>query len=227
MRSLFSVFDPATGFYSLNLNWGALLRPLLIPSGFWLLSRKPLRLICLLYFSLATEIKLNSFKGVPNSVALVLVGLFVFIVCNNFFGLLPYVFTPSRHPALTRVLALSTWVGYLGYSTAVNPSHFFSHLAPTGTPKALIPFMVLIELVRSFMRPLTLAVRLAANIVAGHLLLVLVSSPIPSLTTVLMGLVLMGLGALLVLELGVSFIQSYVFMRLRSLYVGELQANNL
>lgn len=87
--------------------------------------------------------------------------------------------------------------------------------------------MVLIELVRSLIRPLTLAVRLAANMVAGHLLLVLTRTPIPSLGGVLLRLVFVGLSGLVLLELGVSFIQSYVFIRLSSLYVGEIQAENL
>lgn len=66
----------------------------------------------------------------------------------------------------------------------VNPSNFLAHLVPTGTPPLLIPFMVIIELVRRVIRPLTLAVRLAANMVAGHLLLVLVRGPIASLERV-------------------------------------------
>jgi len=57
---------------------------------------------------LAAEVKLNSFDGVANSIPLVLVSVFAFIVCNNFFGLLPYVFTASRHPSFTCVLALSS-----------------------------------------------------------------------------------------------------------------------
>lgn len=77
------------------------------------------------------------------------------------------------------------------------------------------------------MRPLTLAVRLAANIVAGHLLLVLTRSPIPSLGGLVLGVVFLGLAGLVLLELGVSFIQRYVFIRLSSLYVGEVQAENL
>lgn len=77
------------------------------------------------------------------------------------------------------------------------------------------------------MRPLTLSVRLAANIIAGHLLLVLASSPGASVGAAGLAVLITGLVALLRLELGVSFIQSYVFMRLSSLYVGELKQDNL
>ena len=68
------------------------------------------------------------------------------------------------------------------YRVSVNPSNFLSHLVPRGTPIVLVPFMVFIELVRRVIRPLTLAVRLAANMVAGHLLLVLVRGPAPTIS---------------------------------------------
>jgi len=227
MGSLFSIFDPSTGIGLININWFSILRIIIIPSSYWLLSRKTVRAVNLIWAGLAAEIKLNRFKGVPNSVPLVLVRVFSLILCNNFLGLVPYVFTASSHPAFTRVLALSSWGGYIIYSTIINTSRFLAHLAPVGTPKVLIPFMVLIELVRSVIRPLTLAVRLAANIVAGHLLLVLTRSPIPSLGGLVLGVVFLGLAGLVLLELGVSFIQRYVFIRLSSLYVGEVQAENL
>ena len=227
MRSLFSVFDPATGLKYLYFNWISVFRACALPSGYWLLTSKPCRVLRVIWAGLAAEIKLNRFKGIANSIPLSLVALFTFIVCNNFLGLLPYVFTASRHPSFTCVLALSSWIGYLLYSIRSNPSSFLAHLAPVGTPKVLIPFMVLIELIRSLMRPLTLAVRLAANIVAGHLLLVLTRSPMPRLGSLVLGVVFIALGGLVVLELGVSFIQRYVFISLSSLYIGEVQANNL
>ena len=96
---------------------------------------------------------------------------------------------------------------------------------PKGTPYVLVPFMVLIEIVRNLMRPLTLSIRLAANMVAGHLLLALVRGPMPSISVVLLGAAFVALVALIVLELGVSFIQAYVFMTLSSLYLDEI--NNL
>ena len=100
-----------------------------------------------------------------------------------------------------------------------------AHLVPKGTPYALVPFMVLIEVVSNLIRPLTLSIRLAANIVAGHLLLVLVRGPMPSMRAALLGTAFIALIALMVLELGVSFIQAYVFMTLSSLYLDEI--NNL
>ena len=176
---------------------------------------------------LAGEVKLVNFNGVANSVSSVLTGLFVLILVNNFLGLLPYVFTATSHPACTFIVAISSWAGYILYSSAINLSKFLAHLAPRGTPLPLIPFIVLIELIRSCMRPVTLGVRLAANMVAGHLLLVLARQPLPLLPVWGLAGVIVGLIALIVLELGVSFIQRYVFISLSSLYVREVHSQNL
>ena len=96
-----------------------------------------------------------------------------------------------------------------------------AHLVPEGTPGALIPVMVIIETVSLIIRPGTLAVRLAANMVAGHLLLVLLGGQGPRLSGgALLGL-MVGLVLLVVLECAVACIQAYVFTILRSLYLAE------
>lgn len=87
---------------------------------------------------------------------------------------------------------------------------------------ALAPFIVLIELVRALIRPLTLAVRLAANILAGHLLMVLVRTPIPQGSSRIALACLGGLLLLGVLESAVATIQAYVFTILTVLYVTEV-----
>ena len=86
-----------------------------------------------------------------------------------------------------------------------------AHLVPLGTPYPLMPFIVLIELVSSLIRPGTLAVRLAANMVAGHLLLTLIGSLAPRLGIALLLGLLRGLVLLITLECAVALIQSYVF----------------
>merc|ERR1719247_3915671 len=136
------------------------------------------------------------------------------ICCTiNFIGLTPYTFTPSRRISLTLGIAVCVWIfieiGFLFKAI----KRFLAHLVPAGTPDVLIPLIVVIELVRNFIRPITLSVRLAANIVAGHLLIRLVNGGSLSLTTgpviVLSGVVL------IVLEVSVAFIQGYVFSTLR------------
>lgn len=98
----------------------------------------------------------------------------------------------------------------------------FAHLVPQGTPPVLIPFIVCIETIRNFIRPGTLAVRLAANIIAGHLLLTLLGNTGPSLNIIILSLLIFAQIALLVLESAVSIIQSYVFAVLATLYSREV-----
>lgn len=85
-----------------------------------------------------------------------------------------------------------------------------------------MPFIVLIETVRNVIRPGTLAVRLAANIIAGHLLLTLLGNTGPSLTLFLLNFLIISQVLLLLLESAVAIIQSYVFAVLRTLYAGEV-----
>lgn len=97
-----------------------------------------------------------------------------------------------------------------------------AHLVPLGTPPVLIPFMVLIETVSNVIRPGTLAVRLAANMIAGHLLLVLLGNQGPSLSSSLLRILLVTQILLLTLEGAVAIIQSYVFAVLATLYSREV-----
>jgi len=97
---------------------------------------------------------------------------------------------------------------------------------PRGTPRPLMPVIVLIERIRNLIRPGTLAVRLAANMVAGHLLLTLIGSSAPSLdgavSVLLIMVMVICLVLFLILELGVSLIQAYVFTVLRRLFLREV-----
>ena len=98
----------------------------------------------------------------------------------------------------------------------------FAHLVPQGTPPVLIPFIVLIETIRNIIRPGTLAVRLAANIIAGHLLLTLLGNTGPSLSLSILSILIFSQILLLILESAVAIIQSYVFAVLRTLYTREI-----
>ncbi|KAG7168384.1 Cytochrome c oxidase subunit 1-like 8, partial [Homarus americanus] len=91
-----------------------------------------------------------------------------------------------------------------------------------GTPGLLIPFMVLVETLRNIIRPGTLAVRLAANIIAGHLLLTLLGNIGPSLSITLVSFLMLAQILLLILESAVAIIQSYVFTVLRTFYAREV-----
>lgn len=100
--------------------------------------------------------------------------------------------------------------------------HIFAHLVPQGTPPVLIPFIVCIETIRNIIRPGTLAIRLTANMIAGHLLLTLLGNTGTSIRLLIINILLITQLLLLVLESAVAIIQSYVFSILRTLYSREV-----
>lgn len=147
--------------------------------------------------------------------------IFMFILTTNFLGLFPYVFTRSSHLRFTLSLSLPLWLGSVLYRILIQFNSNIAHLVPVGTPGVLIPVIVLIESVRTVIRPGTLAIRLAANIVAGHLLLTLLGGQGANLGGLALISLIVALVGLLTLECGVACIQAYVFTILSSLYLAE------
>lgn len=227
MNNLFSIFDPKSSIFSLNLNWLRRLGIIIfLPSSYWLTKRKNIHIFIKIAKYLEKEFSIAIIYIKSPGLVHFFISIFLFIAINNFLGLFPYIFTASSHLSYTIVLALPLWFGYIVFSTIKNINGFLAHLVPLGTPYPLIPFIVIIELIRSVIRPLTLSVRLAANIVAGHLLIVLIRSPISGISWPLIILILRGLLILIILELAVSFIQAYVFRTLISLYIIEVNSPN-
>ena len=223
MGDLFATFNPQTEvFFIFQGNWVAAISVIfLLPQGYWLAGRQTSRFFSSTSGLIVLELQ-AIFGGliVPGRL-LIFVGLFRFIILTNFLGLIPYIFTRSRHLSFTLSLALPLWLGRMVYRIRLQFNHNIAHLVPTGTPGVLMPVIVLIETVRSIIRPGTLAVRLAANIVAGHLLLVLLGRQGAALTGAALAGLIVRLCALLTLECAVACIQAYVFTILRSLYINE------
>merc|ERR1712142_1127256 len=111
------------------------------------------------------------------------------------------------------------------FSIVFQYNSLLAHLVPLGTPSFLIPIIVIIETVRNIIRPITLSIRLAANIVAGHLLLTLLGSQGANVSIMIIIILIISLILLLILEVAVACIQSYVFTILSSLYLNELIRN--
>lgn len=101
----------------------------------------------------------------------------------------------------------------------------FAHLVPQSTPGLLIPFMVIIESIRNVIRPITLSVRLIANIVAGHLLITLLGNQTALASNIILVSLIITQILLLTLETAVSIIQSYVFAVLSTLYSREITSH--
>lgn len=224
MGNLFSSFDPQVRIFSFywGLNWIAALSPLVfIPQFFWLAPGQTKS--CLNGFLSAVVLELKAILGVyiPLGSLLVFLALLVIIIFSNFLGLLPYVFTSSSHLIFSITLALPLWLGNILWCITFQFKSIMAHLVPLGTPGGLMPIIVVIETVRSLIRPLTLAIRLAANMIAGHLLLTLLGNQGRLHIGLSSGLVFLALFILMILECAVACIQSYVFTILRSLYLNE------
>uniref|UniRef100_UPI0030FE6714 ATP synthase F0 subunit 6 n=1 Tax=Panorpa chengi TaxID=757039 RepID=UPI0030FE6714 len=223
MTNLFSVFDPSTNILNLSLNWmSTFLGLLMIPSLYWLIPSRYNLIWNNIMITLHNEFK--TLLGPTGHVgsSFMFISLFSIILFNNFLGLFPYIFTSSSHLTLTLSLALPLWLSFMIYGWINHTQHMFAHLVPQGTPAILMPFMVCIETISNIIRPGTLAVRLAANMIAGHLLLTLLGNTGPSLTYSILSLLIMAQIALLVLECAVAIIQSYVFAVLSTLYSSEV-----
>lgn len=219
--NLFSSFDPSTRF-RISLNWSrALLGLLIIPSIYWLTPSR-INIIWIKRFShLHKELKILLGKNSEGR-SLIFISLFSLILINNFLGLFPYIFTRTSHMTITLTLALPLWLRFIIYGWIINTTHILAHLVPQGTPPVLIPFMVCIETIRNIIRPGTLAIRLSANIIAGHLLITLLGNTGPILSIFILNILILTQLALLVLESAVAIIQSYVFAVLRTLYSREV-----
>nr|YP_009967202.1 ATP synthase F0 subunit 6 [Sinopodisma pieli]ATO88557.1 ATP synthase F0 subunit 6 [Sinopodisma pieli] len=223
MTNLFSTFDPSTNLFNLSLNWtSTFLGLFLIPTLFWLTPSRINIMWNKLNLTLHNEFKTllgtNSFNGTT----FIFISIFIMMMFNNFMGLFPYIFTSTSHLALTFTIALPMWLSFMLFGWINHTNHMFTHLVPQGTPAALMSFMVLIETISNVIRPGTLAVRLAANMIAGHLLLTLLGNTGPSLTMNLISLLIFGQMLLLILESAVAMIQAYVFSILSTLYSSEV-----
>nr|AML25618.1 ATP synthase F0 subunit 6 [Staphylinidae sp. BMNH 1274669] len=220
MTNLFSSFDPSTNLFSLN--WlSTFLGLMFIPSMYWLIPSRWNFLWIKIIMILHNEFKILLGSKIKGS-TLIFISLFSMIMFNNFLGLFPYIFTSSSHLVVTLALALPLWLSFMIYGWLNNTIHMFAHLVPQGTPPVLMPFMVLIESISNIIRPGTLAVRLAANMIAGHLLMTLLGNTGSSLNLVMINILIITQLLLLILESAVAIIQSYVFAVLSTLYSSEV-----
>nr|AGC22287.1 ATP synthase F0 subunit 6 [Trachytettix bufo] len=221
MTNLFSSFDPSTS-TSTSLNWMSMwLFMFLIPSSFWLIKSRPMTIMTTI-----TKKLNNEFDTILNSknkgTTLLMISLFILIMINNTMGLIPYVFTSTSHMAMTLSLALPLWMGLNLYGWINTTNNMFAHLVPSGTPNILMPFMVCIETISNTIRPMTLAIRLAANMIAGHMLLALLGNTGSKINEMLLMGMLSVQTLLLMLESAVAIIQAYVFSVLMTLYTSEI-----
>lgn len=223
ITNLFSIFDPSTNLFNFPLNWlRTFLGILFIPLSFWLIPNRYFIFWNFILIKLHKEFKLLIGNINSNGSTFIFISMFTFILFNNFLGLFPYIFTRTSHLTLTLSISLPLWLTFICYGWINNTQHIFIHIIPQETPTILIPFIVIIETIRNIIRPGTLAVRLTANIIAGHLLLTLLRGIGPRINNYILLLLIIIQILLLILESAVAIIQSYVIAILSTLYSSEV-----
>ena len=146
--------------------------------------------------------------------------IFMFVLFGNFIGMLPYSFTFTSHIAVTLTMALVIFVMVTVIAYAKHGLHFFSFFLPAGVPIILAPLMISIEVISYFTRPLSLSIRLFANMMAGHTLLKVVGGFVVPLG--IFGVVpVAGLVAVTGLEFLIAFLQAYIFTILTCIYIND------
>nr|CCK73167.1 ATP6 [Graphiurus kelleni] len=156
--------------------------------------------------------------------SLMLTSLIMFIGSTNLLGLLPHTFTPTTQLSMNLGMAIPLWAGAVITGFRHKTKSSLAHFLPQGTPIPLIPMLIMIETISLFIQPMALAVRLTANITAGHLLIHLISGATLVLMTINLPTALITfiiLTLLTILEFAVALIQAYVFTLLVSLYLHD------
>lgn len=155
--------------------------------------------------------------------------LFSFILVANVVGLVPYSFTLTSHIMLTFTLSFSVFIGLTILAIIYQPN-FFALFIPKGVPSFLIPFLFVIEIISYISRTFSLAIRLFANMMSGHVLLHIMTGFCAYLFNDFYGLVgkllylipFVLIVAIIGLEVGIAFLQAYVFCVLVSIYLSDV-----
>ncbi len=153
--------------------------------------------------------------------------LFMFILVSNLFGMFPYFFTVNSHLIVTFTLAMLVILTVVVYGLYTHGLKFFGLFAPGGVPAALMPIVVPIEIISFLSRPISLSVRLFANMLAGHITLKVFAGFVVTMgATGAVGVVgailpLFMTVAITALEFLVAFLQAYVFAVLTCMYLND------
>nr|UTN43153.1 ATP synthase F0 subunit 6 [Strongylocotes lipogonus] len=218
---LFSSFDPGMFFnYSefFHLKWVMLLlvfafcdfRLFSLPLGMSLVSISVIKFVTSMTFEISKK---------PKEMILMLSSLMFLVLMVNLLGMMPFSFSVTSHLSINLSWSIPLWMSGLLVTLFSSVKSFLAHMTPFGAPMFLLPLLVLVETVSYFIRPLTLGIRLMANVMAGHLILSLMGSTITYSLTMLPSVLL--LGGFLAFEICVCVVQAYVFFMLTAMYWKE------
>nr|YP_492545.1 ATP synthase F0 subunit 6 [Tritia obsoleta]ABB17329.1 ATP synthase F0 subunit 6 [Tritia obsoleta] len=224
---IFSSFDDNNQvFMSLYvLMWiFSLITIVLFSSSYWVMSPRWLSIVSVFKDTASSQV-FRSFGINMGGFVNIITGLFLFLILMNMSGLVPYVFSPTSHLAVSLSLGLPLWLTLIISAVFYNPSSVVAGLLPMGAPAPLNPFLVIIETVSIMVRPITLSVRLTANMSAGHIVLTLIGNYLTAsffMSSLFSMLLLLSIQVLYtVFEFGISLIQAYIFCLLITLYSDE------
>ena len=153
--------------------------------------------------------------------------IFTFVLVANLLGMIPFFFTVTSHIIVTFALAMTVIAVVVGYGIAKHGLSWFKVFVPSGVPGAILPFVVLIEVISFLSRPVSLSVRLFANMLAGHITLKVFAGFVVTLSSLgavgIIGAILPLLMtvAITALEFLVAFLQAYVFAVLTCMYLND------
>lgn len=219
INNIFSIFDPSSSYISLR--WIILTIPtFILIVRVKNLPNKTGKLFILIKEKIEKEIinLIRNRKKIFSSNIIVII--FMLIIILNIIALMPFNFTVTAHLSVSLSISLSIWISIIIWGWLNSFKKIISHMTPIGTPNRLISFIVIIEIIRNIIRPITLSIRLSANIVAGHLLISLLSN-FSNIRVINTQLTLIFILSLTVLEIIVAIVQAYVLRTLLTLYHNE------
>ena len=147
--------------------------------------------------------------------------LFIFVLFCNMVGMLPYSFTVTSHIIVTLAFAMFIFIGVTILGFVIHGFKYLKIFVPSGVPMVLLPIIMIIEFISYLSRPVSLSVRLFANMMAGHTMLKVFGGFVISLGLVAGWLPLTFSVALTGLEILVAFLQAYVFAILTCIYLND------
>lgn len=187
------------------------------------------------FYAMAFEFTTSFFplvKQKEKNIFPAILSLFLFLIMLNLSGIVPYTTTITTHFIVTGGLAISFNMGIFINNLLLHGAHFLNFFLPHGIPTPISPFLVIIEIVLYIFRPLSLAIRLFANMMAGHALLKIISGGIymavfkvlyffPPIKIIVFLVLIGALNCILILEVLVCIIQAYVFTLLICIYIKD------
>jgi len=218
--NIFSNFDPIWFNLCYKNSIIISIAPILIIRIFWYKQRKITILLLPVISYIILQLKRTKLINIK-SLLLIISSLFIIIIYINIIGMLPYMFSITRHIIITTSLSIPTWIILIIRRTTFSIKITIGHLLPDRAPTWLNPFLIIIESIRISVRPVTLRFRLAANITAGHVVLSIMSSFSVTIKPYTFLIIMIRTNLYIIFELIICTIQAYIFCLLLSLYSND------